>query len=59
MANLKLKVEGVGTRKQLADALRALADNLHSDYIEEIYEINGASYNDDTISVILTDLENE
>lgn len=60
MANLEISVQGTGTRKQLADALRMLADNLFSeDDIEEIYNINGTSYNDCTIEVLLKDVDDE
>lgn len=57
MGNLRLEVSGEGTRKELADALRSLVDDLHSDNIEEIYNIDGTSYNDFTIDVKLKDLE--
>ena len=58
MAILRLNVKGEGTRKQLSDALRLLADHLYSEKLEEIYNINNASYNDLTISVTLEDTEN-
>lgn len=58
-SELELSVQGTGTRKQLADALRSLANNLFSDDMEEIYNINGAYYNDNTIEVTLKDVTDE
>ena len=59
MAILKLSVEGEGSRKQLADALRLLADDLYSEELEEIYNIDCASYNDIAITVNLKDTEQD
>lgn len=60
MKILELKIEGVGTRKELSDALKLVATNLFSeDGIEEIYDINGAEYLDNTLSVSLIDKEND
>jgi hypothetical protein len=59
MAILKLSVEGEGSRKQLADALRLLADALYSERLEEIYNIDCASYNDLVITVTLKDTEQD
>lgn len=47
---LDITLKATGTRKELSDALKMLAANLWSeDGIAEIYNINGASYNDNVI----------
>lgn len=58
---LDVTLKATGTRKQLADALKMLADNLWSeDRIAEIYNIDGASYNDNTIfELIVQDPDDE
>lgn len=59
MSILVLTVIGEGTRKDLAESLRMLAYNLFSeDDIEEIYSIDGAEYNNGTISVSPKDPNN-
>lgn len=57
--DLELSIQGTGSRKQLSDALKLLANALHSDDIDEIYNINGAAYNDHCIEVTLTNRESE
>lgn len=60
MTTLKLDVTGQGTRKELRDALITLADSLWSNNdIDELYNIDGASYGDNIIHVKLIDITNE
>jgi len=58
MRELKLDITGRGSRKDLSDALKLLADHLYSPDLEEIYNIDGAEYNDCCITVQLKDEEN-
>lgn len=44
MAKLRVRLEGIGSRAELAQALRHVADDLHSDNVQEIYEIHANTY---------------
>jgi len=57
--SLKIKIEGEGTRYDIAEALRSIANSLFSKNLDEIYNINGAEYNDGTCLVELIDIENQ
>ena len=54
---LEIKIEGAGTRKELADALKLIANHLYSENLEEIYNIDGAQYMDCSVTVTLKDPE--
>ena len=56
-SDLIISIKGEGNRKKIADALRALANDIHSDYLAEIYNIDGSSYLESTIEVSLKDKE--
>jgi hypothetical protein len=58
-SQLTIGIKGAGTRKELADALKMIANSLWSEDMEEIYNIDGASYNDMAVEVELKDPESE
>lgn len=56
---LEIKISGIGTRKELADALKLISEDLYGPDAEEIYNIDAAEYMDCSVVVELKDKDSE